>query len=125
MDDFIIQHPLGGGIAGAGVGPGEQDESGVGARTGTEAHTGTVVGLLDRKASRQRHVRRKTSKAKRGPATTPTPHPVRLMPPPNLLPRRRDEERERERVCMRARERQTEKDRTKPPILLSHWWLAP
>lgn len=74
----------------AGVGPGEQDGSGVGVRTGTEAHTGTVVGLLDRKAVMRRHVRRETGKATLGPATTPTPHPVRLMLPPNLLPGRRD-----------------------------------
>lgn len=51
MDDFIIQHPLGGGIAGVGVGPGEQDGSGVAVRTQTEAHTGTVVGLVDWKAA--------------------------------------------------------------------------
>lgn len=34
-------------------------------------------------------------------------------------------ETERERVRMRARERQTEKGSTMPPILLSHWSLAP
>lgn len=44
-------------LPGAGVGPGEQDGSRVRVRTGTEAHTGTVVGILDRKAARQRHVR--------------------------------------------------------------------
>lgn len=90
LDDFIMQHPLGGGIAGAGAGPGEQDGTAFRVRTGTEAHPDTAVGLLEGKAGRQRHVRRKTGKVTLGAATTPTPHPVRLMPPPNLLPRRRD-----------------------------------
>lgn len=90
LDDFIMQHPLGGGIPGAGVGPGEQGGTAFGFGTGTEAHPDTAVGLLEGKAARQRHVRRKTGMATLGPATTPTPHPVRFMPPPNLLPSRRD-----------------------------------
>lgn len=63
MDDFIIQHPLGGGIAGAGVGPRGQDGSGVEVKTGTGAHTGTVVGLLNWKAAMQGHISGKMGKA--------------------------------------------------------------
>lgn len=51
------------------------------------------MGLLVWKNAMQRQVRLKAGKATLGPATTPTPHPVKRMPPPNLLSRRRDRER--------------------------------
>lgn len=84
LDDFIMQHPLGGGIAGAGAGPEEQDGTVFRVRTRTEAHPDTAVGDTGGMSGRTH------GKATLGPTTTPMPHPVRLMTPPNSLPRRRD-----------------------------------
>lgn len=84
---------MAGGIAGAGVGPGgARWVRWLGVRLGTGAHTGTVVGLLVWKAATQKG-RQKTGMATLSPATTPTPHPVRRMPPPNLLSKKRDRKR--------------------------------
>lgn len=72
---------------GSRMGPGLEQEQGL--KLAQALWWGFWIGGL----LRQRHVGRKTGKATLGPASTPTPHPVRLMPPPNLLPGRRDCER--------------------------------
>lgn len=77
MDDFIIQHPQGGsGFLGARAAPGEQDGSSARSCGG----------------GRQRYNRRKcqANAVTLFPSTNPPHHLVRLVPPPNLLPGRRD-----------------------------------
>lgn len=90
---------------------------------GTEAHTGSVVGLLEREVPRSRRVGRKTSKATLCPAATPTPHPVSLMSAPNLLQGMLGKgENENGGKCAGQTEPGKKKDSTKPPTQLPRWW---
>ncbi|KAK5857549.1 hypothetical protein PBY51_010788 [Eleginops maclovinus] len=99
---MTLSRSTGWGVAGLGLewGQGSEIGSKVAARTGTEAHT--VVGLLGR-----RHIRRKTARRRSAPLQPLPPHPVRLIPLPNLLPGRRGGERGAAWVQERGRQRKT------------------